>query len=53
VTSSFEVIEGIEDECELGKPSQVEASIFDIGVKCFQLDIGVELVRSLLRDEGL
>jgi hypothetical protein len=47
---SIEVVQRIENEGELCKPVHVELRVLDIAMMRFDLDIGVEPRRGLLRD---
>lgn len=53
MSASFEVIERIEDECELRKPSDVELGVLDVGVVCFDFDVRIESLRNVFRDQSL
>lgn len=50
VTSGIDIVERIEDELEAGKPIYIELRIFDIGLMCLQLDVGVEFAGTFLCD---
>lgn len=50
MTPRINVVQGIEDNFEAGKPIDIELRIFDVGMISFELDVRVELGGALLCD---
>lgn len=50
MASGIEVVERIEDEVKALEPVDVELGVFDVGVVCLDIDVGVEPSGRLLRD---
>ncbi len=48
MSSGIQVIQRIEDHCELLEPGHVELRVLDVGMVSLQLHLGVELVRRIL-----
>lgn len=53
MTSSIEIVEGVENDVELAEPFYIELRIFDIGVVRFEFDVWVELFGDFLRNLGI
>jgi hypothetical protein len=49
MATSIQIIESVEDDIERGEPVDVKLGIFDVGMVCFQLRIGAELLGDVLR----
>lgn len=49
MATSVQIIKGVEDNIERGEPVDVKLGVFDVGMICFQLRIGAELLGDVLR----
>lgn len=45
-----QIVQGVEDYCEGAEEVEIEGRVFDIGVMCFYLDVGIEAACCLFRD---
>lgn len=43
MTAGVKVVESVEDEVEALEPVDVELGVFDVGVVCLDIDVGVKL----------
>jgi hypothetical protein len=50
MSPGIHVVERIEDQTKALEPLDVEARVLDVRVDSFDLDVGVELARGLLRN---
>lgn len=50
MTAGVKVVESVEDKVEALEPVDVELGVFDVGVVCLDIDVGVKLSSRLLCD---
>lgn len=48
MATSVQIIKRVEDNIERSEPVDVELGVFDVGMICFQLRIGAELLGDVL-----
>lgn len=46
--SSFEVVEGVEDDVETAEPGHAEVGVLDVSMVGNDVDLGIELLRGIL-----